>query len=390
MNKLVFVLGCFFMTFQICHGQTYATLPFNDDLSSGTLGSSWRISDAQGIGNATVANLSGDWPNFGTCSGRFCPNVGVTGGNGLIVYNSSSPVGSNQINMDLHLNLAGAGVVELSQAIVDWGSGWDSLQIYLSNDGGSNFTYASTIKLWLNPYRDGIWNEVTLDVSTLASSVNVPFSSTYIVRYAVFLEKRGSATNPKNWPNQSVYFDNFKGEQLGVLPVELSNFTGTAGDGVVNISWSTSAELNNSYFELQKSTNGAIWDALAIIDGAGNSSSVINYSFDDYGAVETQVYYRLKQVDFDGAYKYSNVLSFNSDTELVSLSVLKNGSDPIVTVHGEAQSELVFLSMAGKQIWNKHVNGGDWISTSFLPNGHYIAFVNTANGPVAEKIAVFR
>ena len=216
------------------HAQTYSTLPFSDNLSSGSLGSHWSFSDVQGIGAASVSNLSGGWPNFGTCSGATCSNVGATSGNGLILYNSSAPTGSNQLNMDLHLDLSGKGSVELSQAVVDWRSGWDSLRIFLSNDGGSNFTYATTVKLWLSPYTDGVWNELTFDISTLASDAGVPFSSTYVVRYATYLEHIGSSSSPKSWPNQSVYFDNFKGEELAALPVEMAYFSGVASeDGAV-------------------------------------------------------------------------------------------------------------------------------------------------------------
>lgn len=368
----------------------YATLPFTDDLSSGSLGSHWAFSDVQGIGASAVTDLSGGWPNFGTCSAGICGNVGVTGGNGVILYNSTAPTGSNQLNMDLSLDLDGMGVVELQQAIVDWNSGYDSIQILLSNDGGANFTYASSIKLWLAPHSDGIWNEVTIDLSGLAASTGVSFNSTYVVRYATYLEKIGSATNPKNWPNQSVYFDNFKGTEVEALPVELTSFSGVASEESTGLVWSTSSENNNSHFEIQKSTDGKVWESIGVVDGAGNSAEVIEYEFADYNIYTEVNYYRIKQVDFDGSFKYSNSISFNTKNSMPAISVISNGMSPVVSVTGVENGEINILSMNGKSVWKKESIDGYWLDLGFLPNGNYIVMVNSEAGYLTEKIAVIK
>lgn len=109
----------------------------------------------------------------------------------------------------------------------------------------------------------------------------MPFSSTYVVRYATFLEFRGSATNPKNWPNQSVYFDNFKGEELAALPVELTSFTGKVANDKTYLVWQTESEINNNYFEIQRSSDGMIWETIGIVDGQGNKQGKTSYSFID-------------------------------------------------------------------------------------------------------------
>lgn len=377
-------------SFKFSNAQTYSSLPFSDNLTSGSLGSHWSISDAQGIGTASVANLSGGWPNFGTCSGATCSNVGATSGNGLIVYNSSAPTGSNQINMDLHLNLNGAGAVELSQAIVDWRSGWDSLQIYLSNDGGANFTYATTVKLWLAPHSDGFWNELTFDISSLATATGVSFSSTYVVRYATFLQYVGSSSSPKSWPNQSVYFDNFKGTDLAPLPVEMVYFSGVISDYGTTLNWGTAAEINNSHFEVQRSLNGTVWETVGRIEGSGNSTEGNDYEFFDDLDIGDQLFFRLKQVDYDGTYKYSNTITFDKGNDNVEMSVMKNGSEPVIAVNGMTEGEINILSMSGKAVWSKKIIEGYLLDLSFLPNGNYIALVNTDKGVVSEKITVIK
>lgn len=385
------IILTFSLVFSIAtFGQTYATLPFSDDLSSGSLGSQWSFSDVQGIGTYSVSNLSGGWPNFGTCSSGICSNVGASSGNGLLVYNSSAPTGSNQLNMDLHLDLDGKGAVELQQAIVDWRSGYDSIQVSLSNDGGSTFTRATVVKLWLAPYSDGIWNELTLDISALAAATGVSFTDEYVVRYSTFLQYIGSATNPKNWPNQSVYMDNFKGTEIAALPVEMSSFSGINSAEGTTLVWSTLSEVNNSHFEIQRSVDGKVWNTIGQVEGAGNSQSELNYEFLDGNVVNEISYYRIKQVDFDGAFKYSNTISFNSGSAEAKLTVMSNGKAPIVSVNGIENAEIQILSMMGKEVWSKESIEGYWLDLDFLPNGHYLVMVNTGEGFISEKVIVMK
>jgi hypothetical protein len=95
------------------------------------------------------------------------------------------------------------------------------------------------------------------------------------------------------------------------LPVELTNLSAMAADRENRIFWTTITELDNDYFELERSFDGVNFDAIGTIDGAGNSNEVINYSFVDEDVRAGVVYYRLKQVDFDGESVYSETLSLD-------------------------------------------------------------------------------
>ena len=98
---------------------------------------------------------------------------------------------------------------------------------------------------------------------------------------------------------------------LTPLPVELINFTAELKNRVVELNWETKSEINNDYFIVERSRDGFNWENLNQVDGAGNSVvSLIYESFDNIPFVETS-YYRLKQVDFDGVFKYSNIQSVN-------------------------------------------------------------------------------
>lgn len=355
-------------------GQTYATIPFSDDLGTGSFGPHWKVSVKQSMGMQSVVNLSGAWPNYGTCPSSTCQNVGATGGNGVIFYNSSTPVGSNQINLDLHLNLAGKGIVELRQGIVDWGSGWDSVSVMLSNDGGSTFKYATTMKLWLIPFYDGVWNEVTMDLSSLALKTGLPFTSTYVIRYAVFLEKKGSAVNPKSWPNQSVYMDNFKATEISSLPVELMSFTGVNGDSGTALSWETASELNNSHFEVQRSFDGNVWDIIGNVEGNGTTDEVSEYEFFDDNLYGKLLYFRLKQVDFGEGFKYSNVIVFRTDYGFPSMTVVSNGGAPVLSVFNINESVMKIYSVDGKEVYVKNVTNDFVMELISYPRGTILSW----------------
>jgi len=104
-------------------------------------------------------------------------------------------------------------------------------------------------------------------------------------------------------------------------PVELLNFAGLYNHGNVDLTWQTATEVNNDYFELQRSVDGINFTTIGNIDGAGNSSSVLDYKHTDMGVSGAILYYRLLQHDFDGTIKSSKIISVRLD---------KTGSAPIV------------------------------------------------------------
>jgi hypothetical protein len=86
----------------------------------------------------------------------------------------------------------------------------------------------------------------------------------------------------------------------GPLPVKLLSFDAKCNKDDVVVSWSTATESNNDYFTLERSLDAVNWQAIAEIDGAGNSNEVLHYEFIDKESVGGLSYYRLKQTDFDG------------------------------------------------------------------------------------------
>ena len=101
-----------------------------------------------------------------------------------------------------------------------------------------------------------------------------------------------------------------KGEGTA-LPVELLYLEATPMENkYIRVHWSTSTEINNSGFELERSTDGVNFDFVQWIPGAGNSTEQVDYSYDDYQVLADQMYYyRLKQVDYDGEVEYTYIVN---------------------------------------------------------------------------------
>ncbi len=111
------------------------------------------------------------------------------------------------------------------------------------------------------------------------------------------------------------------------LPVELVSFTGDCADGVVDVTWTTASEYNSSHFELENSRDGVTWDVVYTKDAAGQSTELIEYTYNDVHANGGDNYYRLTQVDIDGTSKTYDVINVScSQTTSGYFSIFPNPS----------------------------------------------------------------
>jgi Secretion system C-terminal sorting domain len=94
------------------------------------------------------------------------------------------------------------------------------------------------------------------------------------------------------------------------LPVELTSFTASTQGSTVTLSWQTATEVNNYGFEVERTSSSIddIWEKIGFVEGNGNSNSPKSYSFIDDANSFNKVFYRLKQIDNDGQYEYSNIV----------------------------------------------------------------------------------
>ncbi|MFZ4621661.1 MAG: beta strand repeat-containing protein, partial [Bacteroidota bacterium] len=111
-----------------------------------------------------------------------------------------------------------------------------------------------------------------------------------------------------------------------LLPVELVSFTATASGRGVELAWKTATEVNNAGFEVEKNVNGS-WSKLGFVEGNGTSNAPKSYSYTDASAKGT-VSYRLKQIDRDGKFTYSNVVNASVKVTAADYQLSQNFPNP--------------------------------------------------------------
>lgn len=190
------------------------------------------------------------------------------------------------------------------------------------------------------------------------------------------------------------YFQLWVRENTSPLPIRLLKFDATLNDNKrVQLSWSTAAEINNDYFSIESSIDGENWKEVFKEDGAGNSSSVIEYLGTDNNPIEGISYYRLKQVDFDGEYSYSKVevINFeNSNTE--NIKIYPNPFSNQLTIQGNKDEieGLRLYNVFGVDVSNKfkivHSNNDViTIDVSRLKSGIYLLKTKTELSKIFKK-----
>jgi Secretion system C-terminal sorting domain len=183
------------------------------------------------------------------------------------------------------------------------------------------------------------------------------------------------------------------------LPITLTTFSGSREGNKNILNWQTANETNNKGFELQRSINGKEFSSIASINSKatnGSSSAVLNYSYSDDKYVGATNYYRLKQLDKDGKFSFSNVVVIKSATitKAEISSVYPNPvQDKLNIVLNTPSTEKITVSitdLAGKTISQKNVQTvlGDnniQFTTTQLAKGTYLVKVYAANTEIATQ-----
>lgn len=137
-----------------------------------------------------------------------------------------------------------------------------------------------------------------------------------------------------------------------LLPVELASFAYTFSEKALLLNWSTSFEENNKGFEIEKKAKGeSEWKKIGFVPGEGNSSGLKSYSFSDMNMKAGVYLYRLKQIDYNGNYKYYNLSSEVNISPPLKFGINKNYPNPfnpITNIH----YDLPFAGMVKLKIYD--------------------------------------
>lgn len=168
------------------------------------------------------------------------------------------------------------------------------------------------------------------------------------------------------------------------LPVSLLEFNVVKNQNSVSLIWKTENELNDNYFNIERSVNGIIYNSIGRVNGNGTTAISSNYGFRDMDPSDGINYYRLKQVDFDGKSTYSSVRSVQfSKKSLLIISRLVHNTLSI-TVSSHRDINFLITNTAGQKCFIGKTKGSQNMNVSSLATGVY--YIRTEFGDTEKFI----
>lgn len=152
---------------------------------------------------------------------------------------------------------------------------------------------------------------------------------------------------------------------MGLLPITLLKFWAVKDDNHIKISWTTATEINNEFFILEKSANALDFEKIAKIQGAGNSSTMLNYHYIDNMPYSGDNYYRLTQVDYDGTSETFNIIHANCDNNNneIEISVYPTVFDSNVNVYiksfNDEKLNFEIFDLQGKLVYKQIIQNNE-------------------------------
>lgn len=324
----------------------------------------------------------------------------------------------------------------------DGGVNWSS-PIKINDDlSNSAYQWFGTMSVAPNGRIDVVWLDTRDNTSSNTSALYYSNSNDGGETWSQNKRLSDFFNSHLGWPNQQKmgdYFDmvsdingvqlawaaTFNGEQdvyysyisdSTIIPVELRSFSSSVATNIVSLSWSTATELNNHGFEIERSSDKTNWRTIGFREGNGTTSEPQQYSYSDKlsDIASAKLYYRLKQIDFNGSFEYfPNVFGieveiapsvfslsqnypnpFNPSTNIkyqiandsfVSLNVYNSLGEKVATLINEFKTagsysvtfSAIGGSASGEDAWN-------------LPSGVYVYTFNAGQYVQSKKMILMR
>ena len=242
--------------------------------------------------------------------GAVVPNI-VVGCN----FNSNTNYADIVITFNAAVQHVTFNIADIDKNILSNGY-YDEVEVTGTN-GGVGVTNPTLTKLVSSNFFSISNNVATANTSPFsggnsASSITdqrgtavVDFGSTILT--AVTIRYRNASAAQSDPDDQSIGIGNISFQRVTPLPLTLTSFNGAVKSNSVQLNWSTAQEENLSAYIVEKSTDAINWQTLSTVKATGNSNSNKEYNITDPNAAPVN-YYRLKQVDMNGNFTYSQVI----------------------------------------------------------------------------------
>jgi len=179
------------------------------------------------------------------------------------------------------------------------------------------------------------------------------------------------------------------------LPVNWQNFKATRIKNKAYLKWSTATETDNERFDVERSTDNSNFSFTGTVKGAGTSLVSQHYSFEEdieeHHLGVSHLYYRLKQIDFNGKYDYSKTEVIELDKELIGYSVYPNPTSGSILLSGATGTLVQMLNIHGEPLHECVLNESNRLfdMRQFSRKGlYFIRFIDTSGKAEVKKVMV--
>lgn len=367
------------------------------------------------------------WTSGNSDDGYFSANIGFSfpffgisysslfiGTNGVLTFGSGySGKGSSATIPDVASPNNMIAVLLMDLTLADGGGGGGANGKVYYGTSGSNFVIS-----WVHVYAAGTSDYMTFQVSISSNgdiqmqyndteSISVPAPNSVNSDALIGIEdafgsagityrNNGTGGNIFGSPNAIKF-----GGTNSALPVELTSFSADLTENGINLNWQTATEINNYGFDIERAVNNE-WQKIGFVQGHGNSNSPKFYSYFDSDAPGGELKYRLKQLDIDGKYEYSNIIEVNNNA-LYKYSLKQNFPNPFnpatkisFSIAKKGNVNLSVYNALGQKIStlvNEVKNSGNYtvsFDASNLPSGIYFYKLESGKFTKVQKMLLLK
>ncbi|GIV32399.1 MAG: hypothetical protein KatS3mg030_701 [Saprospiraceae bacterium] len=289
------------------------------------------------LADTITAKSSGDWSTAGTWDCNCIPKAGD-------VINIPSPY-TVTISNNIDFRNQAANTINITGGVLLFQG---NRTLYLATGSVINWTSGD-----IDPQSNG--NNVFISIGNNCNSAPCQYT--------------GSELNNMSPPIQLTE----AGESP--LPIELISFQARRAKDKVLLVWRTASELDNAGFEVHRSSDGHLWNRIGWVEGRGTSLQPTNYQYLDAMAPSTGVYYRLRQVDFDGKAEVLPVVFVPGTTDETVPAIFPNptrsGSAHLLLPDEWTDSNIHIYDAGGVLVWQQCAEHTSFLLPT-LPHGVYL------------------
>lgn len=270
--------------------------------------------------------------------------------------------------------------------------------------GGTDYNHSHVVRAMINGYL----GELVNTGSTWAQGTTFTKEFSYTVpdnfvpaecHISAFVYKVGTTLNTSEIQQAKQW------RVIGdIVPVEMVTFNATVSGNGINLTWKTASELNNFGFEIERSYDGLEFHKIGFANGGGSTADERVYNFIDNftASTATSLFYRLKQLDYDGHFEYSDVINvlYDIPTEFSMEQNFPNPFNPSTTINyslaTNSRVSIKVYNMLGKEVSeliNKEMPSGKHsieFNAAHLSSGIYIVEMNAGSFNAKQKISLLK